>query len=111
MNPRGNERNLRSPENHEDRIAGGGFSSMSPYNLVHTFIPMPQAMKSRMQGRQWKKNGKSSRHFQQRIWRKTRAKKEAILEAQRGKKKFHFATLMDTCHLKNSELEPKITEV
>ena len=30
-----------------------------------------------------------------------------ILEAQRDKKKVHFATLMDICHLKNVELEPK----
>ena len=30
-----------------------------------------------------------------------------ILEAQRDKKKVHFATLMDICHLKNAELEPK----
>ena len=40
---------------------------------------------------------------------KDKSKKEAILAPQRGK--LHFATLMDTCHLKNSELEPKITEV
>ena len=33
-------------------------------------------------------------------------KKEVILEAQRDKKKVHFATLMDTCPLKNAELEP-----
>ena len=30
---------------HEDRIAGKGFTSMTHYNLVHKFIPMPQAMK------------------------------------------------------------------
>ena len=30
---------------HEDRIAGEGFTSMTHYNLVHKFIPMPQAMK------------------------------------------------------------------
>ena len=33
------------PKNHEDHIAGKGFTSMSHYNLVHKFIPMPQAMK------------------------------------------------------------------
>ena len=32
----------------------------------------------------------------------------AILEAQRDKKKVHFATLMDICYLKNAELEPKL---
>ena len=30
---------------HEDRIAGKGFTFMTHYNLVHKFIPMPQAMK------------------------------------------------------------------
>ena len=30
---------------HEDRIAGKGFTSMTHSNLVHTFFPMPQAMK------------------------------------------------------------------
>ena len=31
---------------------------------------------------------------------------EVILEAQRDKRKVRFTTLMDICHLKNSELEP-----
>ena len=30
---------------HEDRIAGKGFTSMTHCNLVHKFIPMPQATK------------------------------------------------------------------
>ena len=38
---------------------------------------------------------------------KVKSKKEVILEAQRDKRKVHFATLMDMCHLKNAELEPK----
>ena len=33
------------PQDHEDHIAGKGYSSMTHYNLVHRFIPMPQAMK------------------------------------------------------------------
>ena len=36
-----------------------------------------------------------------------KSKKEVILEAQGEKKKVLFATLTDTCHLKNVELEPK----
>ena len=31
--------------NHEDHIAGKGENSLQHYNLVHKFIPMPQAMK------------------------------------------------------------------
>ena len=30
---------------HDDRTAGKGFTSMTHYNLVHKFIPIPQAMK------------------------------------------------------------------
>ena len=32
-------------KNHEDHIAGRGGNSLQHYNLVHKFIPMPQAMK------------------------------------------------------------------
>ena len=33
------------PNYHEDFIAGQGDNSLQHYNLVHKFIPMPQAMK------------------------------------------------------------------
>ena len=33
------------PNHHEDHIAGRGENSLQHYNLVHKFIPMPQAMK------------------------------------------------------------------
>ena len=33
------------PKNHEDHIAEKGFNSRRHFNLVHKFIPMPQAMK------------------------------------------------------------------
>ena len=33
------------PHHHEDHIAGKGNNSLQHYNLVHKFIPMPQAMK------------------------------------------------------------------
>ena len=34
------------PNHHEDHIAGIGDNSLQHYNLVHKFIPMPQAMKN-----------------------------------------------------------------
>ena len=37
-----------------------------------------------------------------------KSQRAKILEAQRDKKKVHFATLMDICHLKSAELEPKL---
>ena len=33
------------PNYHEDHITGKGDNSFQHYNLVHKFIPMPQAMK------------------------------------------------------------------
>ena len=33
------------PNHHEDCIAGKGNNSLQHYNLVHKFIPMPQAIK------------------------------------------------------------------
>ena len=38
---------------------------------------------------------------------KVRNKKEVIDEARNNGRKVHFASLMDLCHLKNSELEPR----
>ena len=35
------------PNHHEDHIAREGDSSLQHYNLVHKFIPLPQAMKIR----------------------------------------------------------------
>ena len=34
------------PNHHEDHIAGKGNNSLQHYNLVHKFIPMPQALKN-----------------------------------------------------------------
>ena len=33
------------PHYHQDHIAGKGGNSLQHYNLVHKFIPMPQALK------------------------------------------------------------------
>ena len=38
----------------------------------------------------------------------TKCKKEVILEAQKEQRTVQFGTLMDICHLKNEELEPKL---
>ena len=38
---------------------------------------------------------------------KVRNKNEVIAEARNDGRKVHFASLMDLCHLKNSELEPQ----
>ena len=75
------------PQNHEDHIAKTGFTSMSHYNLVHKFFPMPQVMKlpdaKGAVDKEWTKlETISARQFE-----KVKSKKEVILEAQKDKKK------------------------
>ena len=95
------------PKHHEDHIAGKGDNSLQHYNLVHKFIPMPQAMKvlavKAAVDNQWEKLEKIS------AWNltKVRSKKEVIYEARTKGAKVHFASLMDICHLKSAELETK----
>ena len=95
------------PNHHEDHIAGKGDNSLQHYNLVHKFIPMPQAIKipaaKAAVDKEWEKLAKIS------AWNltKVRSKKEVIDEARTTGAKVHFASLMDICHLKKSELEAK----
>ena len=98
------------PHHHQDHIAGKGENSLQLYNLVHKFIPMPQAMKIPAAkvavDKDWEKLEKFS------VWNltKVRSKKEVIDEARTKGAKVHFASLMDICHLKNAELETKSTK-
>ena len=95
------------PSNHEDHIAGKGENSLQHYNLVHKFIPMPQAMKipaaKAAVDKEWEKLEKIS------AWNltKVKSKKQVIEEARTSGATVHFASLMDICHLKNAELEAK----
>ena len=95
------------PHHHEDHIAGKGENSLQHYNLVHKFIPMPQALKipaaKAAVNKEWEKLEKFS------AWNltKVRSKSEVIEEARTSGATVHFASLMDTCHLKNAELEAK----
>ena len=52
------------PNHHEDHIAGKGDNSLQHYNLVHKFIPMPQAMEnSSSKGSSGQGMGKIGEHF------------------------------------------------
>ena len=94
-------------EYHEDHIAGKGENSLQHYNLVHKFIPMPQAMKipaaKAAVDKEWEKLEKIL------AWDLTnvRSKKEVFDEARTKGAEVHLASLMDICHLKNAELEAK----
>ena len=94
-----------SPDHHEDHIAGEGNNSLKHYNLVHNFMPVPQAMNisaaKAAVDKEWETLEKIS------AWNltKVRSKKEVIDEARTTGAKVHFASLMDICHLKSAELE------
>ena len=93
---------------HEEHIAKKGQNSVLHYNLVHKIIPMPQAMKIPDAKAAVDKEWKELETIPAWDVRKVKSKKEAIKEAQKNNNKVHFASLMDLCHLKNSELEPQL---
>ena len=75
--------------------------------LVHKFIPMPQAVKipaaKAAVDKEWEKLEKIS------AWNltKVKSKKQVIDEARTSGATVHFASSIDICHLKNAELEAK----
>ena len=83
------------PHHHEDHIAGKGENSLQHYNLVHKFIPLPQALQfsaaKAAVDKEWEKLEKIS------AWNltKVRSKKEVIDEARTLGATVHFASLMD----------------
>ena len=91
---------------HQDHITAKGTNSVTHYSLVYKFIPMPQALKI--------PEGLKKRKKPEQIlaWQltKVRNKKEVIDEARTKGARVHFASLMDVCHLKNSELEIQYQE-
>ena len=91
------------PKDHEYRIGGKGFNSLSHYNLVHC----TKQWKSQMQKPLLKNGEKILKNCLHGKWRKSGAKKKVIQEAQKEGRTEHFAALMDICKLKKSELEPK----
>ena len=63
--------------------------------------------KFRQRKQQWTRNGKNWRKFRRGIWRKLEERKRWSMRQGRRAKKNHFASLMDICHLKNTELGTK----
>ena len=92
------------PHHHEDHFAGKGQNSLQHYNLVHKFIPMPQAMKipaaKAAVDKEWENLEKIS------AWNltKVRSKKDVIDEARTSGATVHFVSLMDICHLLRGDI-------
>ena len=93
------------PHHHEDHIAGKGENSLQHCNLVHKFIPMPQAMKIPVAMAAVDKECEKLEKFSAWNLTKVKSKSEVIDEASTKGAKVHFVSLMDMCHLKNAELE------
>ena len=118
-------------KNHEDHVTGKGRNSLHHYNLVHKFIPLPQAMKipaaeaavnfltffsawsdsvcDVIFGPIWwsaKRIGKIQKFS---AWNlaKVRNKSEVNNEARNKSITVQFASLMDIGHLNNAELQTK----
>ena len=93
-------------KHHQDHITAKGMNSLNHCSFVHKFIPMPQALKipkaKAAVEKVWEKLEKVP------AWplTKVRNKKEVISEPRNNGYTVHFASLMDLCHLKNSEIEP-----
>ena len=61
-----------------------------------------------MQKQQWKKYGTNFKtRYRHGNWRKSETKMRWSAEARKKGHIVHFASLVDLCHLKNSELEPQ----
>ena len=86
------------PSYHEDHNAGKGDKSLQHYNLVHKFIPMPQAMKIPAAKAAVDKECEKLENIPEWDLTKVRSKKEMIDEARTKGAKVHFASLMDICH-------------
>ena len=76
---------------------------MTHYNLLHKFIPMPPSDEN-----SGCRSSSGQEMEEARNIPSVANKEEVILEAQRDKKKVHFAALMNICHIKSAESDPKL---
>ena len=78
-------------------------NSFCHYNLVHKIIPMPQAMKIPDSKAAVEKERGKLENIPAWQLTKIRNKKEVIEEARNKGRYVHSASLMDLCHLENSD--------
>ena len=78
------------PNHHEDHIAGEGDNSLQPYNLVHKFITVPQAMKIPAAKAAVDKEWEKWRNFRRGTWRKSEVRKKWSKKQERRAQKFIF---------------------
>ena len=94
---------------HQDHISDRGYASGEWFALIHTPIPMSQAMKIPAAKAKvdalWEKHTTTKRTW---MLDSVLPRKKVIAEAKALKKIVHFGTIMDLCHEKHSELQRHI---
>jgi hypothetical protein len=89
---------------HQDHIASKGHSSEEWFSCVHTPVPISKALKipdaKAALEKEWSKLDNKT------AWdvSKVQPRAEVISRAKRLGKPVHFGSLMDLCHVKNSQL-------
>ena len=84
-----------------------GDNSLQHYNLVHKFVPMPEALKIPAAKAAVDKECEKLEKISSWNLTKVRSKSEVIDEARTKGAKVHFASLINICHLRNADLEAK----
>ena len=107
VNPQGCVWKKSLPNHHEVHIAGKEDNSLQHNNLVHKFIPMPQAMKIPAAKAAVDKEWEKLEQIPACDLTNVISKNEVIGEARTKGAKVHVASLMDICHLKNADLKAK----
>ena len=79
---------------------------MSHHNQVHKFIPIPSDEKSGCKSSSGQGMEEARNNFSVAAEKKSKAERRLFWRHRERQRKVHFATLVDTCHLKNAELEP-----
>ena len=91
----------------EDHISEKGIIHWTITIWYTSLIRCLKHWKFRMWRQQWKTIGKIGENTGMAADKSQKAKKEVIEEARNKRRRIHFASLMDLCHLKNSEMEPQ----
>ena len=96
---------------HEDHSAGKGFNSMSLQKFGTQIDSYAQVSKIQDALAAVDKKWNNLETISAWQLHNVKSKKEVIQEAQIDKRKVHFGTLMDICHLKNSKSEPRFQKI
>ena len=94
------------PKDHEDRIAGNGFDSLSHFNLEHKFFSHAPSENPGCTSSGGQRVGEAREIASSADDRGKEQKRSHRRSTKNSMSTVHFAALMDLCHLKDAELEP-----